>query len=72
MARGLEVLASLLDAFFDGGDKLERVMLVPPFCCQSMNGARKIVDVPRVRIDLLELDLMLSYRLAIGIKDQES
>ena len=27
---------------------------------------------PRVRVDLLELDLMLDYRVAIGIEDQES
>ena len=28
--------------------------------------------LPRVRVDLLELDLMLDYWVAIGIEDQES
>ena len=54
-------------------DKFGWVVFVPaaPGCQQRATQGNFGVGSPRVRVHLLEFDLVLSYRLAFGVEDEE-
>lgn len=60
VALSLELLDCLVDTLLDRGDDLERVMFVPamPRSQYSWYLAIDTADLPRMRVDLLELQLM--------------
>jgi hypothetical protein len=77
MASCCELLAGFGDAGLDGGDELKGIVLVPTremamlaleFWYLDQEGAA----IPRMRVHLLELDLMRGHWVALGIENEEA
>ena len=76
MALGLELLDSAVNAFLDRGNELVRVVLVPSETPCKLQAAPlsqlKEGGIPRVGVDLLELELVLRDNLTLGVEDDEA